>query len=348
MKILYGVQGTGNGHISRARRMADHLSQSNIQVDFMFSGRAPEHYFDMEIFGQYKTYRGLTFASKNGRLSYTKTALSNNIFRFAQDVRSINIAQYDLVITDFEPISAWAGKLRGKEVIGIGHQYAFGHPIPRAGDNFVSNLTMKLFAPATTSLGLHWAAFDSPILPPIIDTTLSLQTTSACEDKSSPIVVYLPFENQWQIQDELSRIGNQQFIIYSPELVDEEKGNLLLRKTSHNGFKRDLCRARGVICNSGFELISECLHLGLAILTKPQYAQTEQMSNAAALAQLGYAQTATKIDTSAVESWLNNLESDTRTIRFPDVASSICDWLINGRNKSAQMLSDELWAKTNY
>jgi len=34
MKILYGVQGTGNGHISRARVMSKALKQQNIDVDF--------------------------------------------------------------------------------------------------------------------------------------------------------------------------------------------------------------------------------------------------------------------------------------------------------------------------
>ena len=325
MKILYGVQGTGNGHISRARKMAECLKQRNVQAEFIFSGRDPDQYFDMEIFGQYRTYQGLTFASKNGRLSYTKTALSNNIFKFAKDVMSINIAEYDLILTDFEPISAWAGKLRNKKVIGLGHQYAFDYPIPRAGDNFISNITMKLFAPVTIALGLHWDAFDSPILPPIIDTTLKYRDDCSDADGSSPVVVYLPFENQQEIQNALLGIEKQHFIIYSPELIDEENGNLSLRKTSHDGFKRDLCRARGVICNSGFELISECLHLGLSILTKPQYAQTEQMSNAAALAQLDYAHVAMKIDNSTVTSWLDSLESGTRTIRFPDVADTISD-----------------------
>ena len=38
MKLLYGVQGTGNGHIARARIMAAALSQcSDIDVDFVFT-----------------------------------------------------------------------------------------------------------------------------------------------------------------------------------------------------------------------------------------------------------------------------------------------------------------------
>lgn len=45
MKILYGVQGTGNGHIARARAMSKAFESHDVQVDFLFSGRAPENTF---------------------------------------------------------------------------------------------------------------------------------------------------------------------------------------------------------------------------------------------------------------------------------------------------------------
>ena len=52
MKLLYGVQGTGNGHIARARIMAAALAKrSDVEVDFVFTGREPDKYFDMDVFG---------------------------------------------------------------------------------------------------------------------------------------------------------------------------------------------------------------------------------------------------------------------------------------------------------
>ena len=48
MKILYGVQGTGNGHIARARAMSEAFKAHEVQVDFLFSGREPDKYFSME------------------------------------------------------------------------------------------------------------------------------------------------------------------------------------------------------------------------------------------------------------------------------------------------------------
>ena len=69
MKILYGVQGTGNGHISRARMMAKHFADRNVEVDYLFSGRPAEQYFDMDCFGRYEIRHGLSFTTVDGRIN---------------------------------------------------------------------------------------------------------------------------------------------------------------------------------------------------------------------------------------------------------------------------------------
>ena len=81
MKILYGVQGTGNGHISRAREMARAFSALGADVDFLFSGRPDNRYFDMDEFGEYQIRRGLTFVTENGEVSRWKTLTSNHAWR---------------------------------------------------------------------------------------------------------------------------------------------------------------------------------------------------------------------------------------------------------------------------
>lgn len=344
MKILYGVQGTGNGHISRARMLARHFQYTDIDVTWLFSGRPRDNYFDMECFGDCLYRRGLTFHSEDGRVSYTKTAINNDPWAFISDVFSLDTTNYDCIVTDFEPITAWAGKRQGRKVIGLGHQYAFGHPIPRAGGNIIANSIIKLFAPATIPLGLHWHHFGSAILPPIIDPDATSQSPGrGLLAQGDKIVVYLPFENQAKVRQLLSPIEQYHFVIYSPELTDQAHEHISLRKTCLKGFKQDLATARGVICNSGFELISECLALGLPVLTKPQYGQMEQLSNAEALRTLGLASTLTELSTAAIECWLSNRPATKKIMQYPDVAKRIVEWLASGQRESAQALSQQLW-----
>ena len=75
MKILYGVQATGQGHISRARAMASALQQHDVEVTWLFSGRSAERLFDMEPFGDFEHRRGLTFATRAGNIRYLETCL---------------------------------------------------------------------------------------------------------------------------------------------------------------------------------------------------------------------------------------------------------------------------------
>lgn len=339
MKILYGIQGTGNGHLTRARILARHFSESDIEVTYLVSGRDADKFFAMEIFGDYLHRRGLTFHSENGAISYSKTAYKNNPLQFISEVLSLDVKGYDLIITDFEPVSAWAGRIHSVPVLGIGHQYAFEFAIPMAGENLLAKTVMRYFAPAKFSLGLHWHHFNSPILPPVIDIDISRQ---AAGGKKMKILVYLAFEDQTLIQQLLAQFPHYQFIIYAPQYSEKERGNLSLRGISLAGFKRDLQCADAVICNSGFELISECLQLGLPVLVKPVHKQMEQLSNSQALATLNYATTCQTLSFTVINQWLKSNRADLK-ITFPDVGKAIVQWLSLGRQESIQGLSSRLW-----
>ena len=227
MRIFYGVQGTGNGHITRARVMAKELYAAGIEVTFQFTGRPADKYFDMDIFNGYQLRTGLTFNTERGQVNYLKTALDAKPISFIKDVKSLDLTGYDLVISDFEPVTAWAAKNQKKPVLGIGHQYAFNHNIPRVGSDPLADQIMKYFAPADRGVGLHWHHFGQPILPPIIDTPETPK--SIIKNK---IIVYLPFEEQQEVITLLSPFENFDFHIYSPEVVASKFDHIICNPLS--------------------------------------------------------------------------------------------------------------------
>lgn len=339
MKILYGVQGTGNGHLSRARMMAKYFAQAGADVTYVFSGREREKFFNMEAFGDFHCYTGLTFSFNDGNISIWQTIKSNQFLRFFRDMKKLDVSQYDVIICDFEPVVAWAGKLAGKKVIGIGHQYAFSHDVPITGNNPMSDFIMRYFAPASLGLGLHWHHFNQPILPPIID--VDIQRSDSTDDKK--IVVYLPFEDQEKVTQLLNQSqSDYHFVQYSPDIKDGEQGKVRRFKTNLHGFKADLKSCSGVICNAGFELASECLHLGLPLLVKPLHGQMEQSSNALALQQLGYGQVMQNVTIEAIDHWLLQDKSH-NDIHYKNVAQRLVDWVLSGCHKTPEQLADELW-----
>lgn len=336
MKIFYGVQGTGNGHITRARMMAKALSEAGCDVTFQFSGRPADQYFDMEIFNDYHVKQGMTFNTHKGKVSYWKTAIQANVVDFIKDIKGLDLSGYDYVISDYEPITSWAAKRQNKPVIGIGHQYAFNHKIPRKGSDPIANQVMKNFAPADHGVGLHWHHFGQPILPPIIDTP-----QSPSETYRQKIVVYLPFEDQQDVQRHLAAFNDFEFHVYAPQPIESKYPHIVFKALSRVGFQNDLYDCAGIISNAGFELASESLQLGKKILAKPLHAQMEQISNAAALEELGYGHTMFNFDAKIIEQWLQN----PRAVRvtYPNVAKILVQWLVDGMPAMDSHFIEQVW-----
>lgn len=341
MKILYGVQGTGNGHIARARAMVKCLKQQGIEVDFLFSGRDESKYFSMQDFGEYRTRTGFSFVTQKGQVDYVKSAYANNPVRFWREVNSLDLSGYDLVLNDFEPVSAWAAKRQNIPSISISHQNAFRYSVPLKGANWFDKKLIEYFAPAQHHIGLHWYHFDQPILPPIV------HTHNESVEEESFILVYLPFESVAEITDLLLRFTNHHFICYHPDTIEHHNiDNLEFSPLSVESFQYHLNRCSGVIANGGFELPSEALTLGKKLLLKPLSGQFEQLSNVATLEELGLATSMEILDAAVVRSWLDDASAE--SVRYPNVAEAIVQWIQSGNWEDQTELTNELWERVDF
>ncbi|AIW15074.1 MJ1255/VC2487 family glycosyltransferase [Vibrio tubiashii] len=341
MKILYGVQGTGNGHIARARAMSKCLAEAGMEVDYLFTGREESKYFCMEQFGDFQTRRGLTFATDKGRVNYFKTCISNNLWQFWRDVSELDLSRYDLVLNDFEPVSAWAAKKQSVPSISISHQNAFRYSVPLKGASWLDKKVIKHFAPAQHHIGLHWYHFDQPILPPII------HTPSGDTVEEAFVLVYLPFESISDITELLLRFTSQHFVCYHPEVIEPKTiDNIEFMPLSLYSFQLHLQRCKGVIANGGFELPSEALTLGKKLLLKPLTGQFEQVSNVATLEDLGLATCMEILDAAVVRNWLD--ESSAESVNYPDVAEAIVAWIKQGDWEDKSALTESLWEKVDF
>ncbi len=336
MRILYGIQGTGNGHITRARAMASEFDKAGLAVDFLVSGRPRDQLFDMGGFGDFRHRDGLTFAVSDGRIRPLATMVKARPLAFLRDIRRLELERYDLVITDYEPITAWAARLKGIPSIGLGHQYAFEYPIPQYRGSAAQRTIMRQFAPARRKLGVHWHHFNAPILPPIAPVG---GRNSRLE--KGLIIVYLPFESTAAISFLLNAFPEYRFSIYHPDAPGVPDGHMTWHKPQREAFQDELHHCEGVICNAGFELASEVLQLGRKLLVKPVHGQPEQYSNTLALDLLGYGHTMHSLDAARVSRWLDSAEG--ARVIYPNVARGICEWLAAGAVADIGELSRSLW-----
>ncbi len=336
MKIFYGVQGTGNGHITRARVMAKELASAGFEVTYLFSGRSAADYVEMAMFKDYLCYSGLTFQFNKGEVQYLNTARNTRYGQFFKEIGSLDLGGYDLIISDFEPVTAWAAKKQGRKLIGIGHQYAFNYAIPKAGVDPIAAMILKYFAPVDVGIGLHWHHFGQPILPPMIEIPPLPKTL-----KKNKIIVYLPFETLDDIVELLKPFSDFDFHVYSNEKMTHDLAHIQCTPVSRHDFAQDFADSIGIISNAGFELPSEALLAGKKILVKPLHSQMEQISNAFALKQLGYGQTMFDLDRSVVEAWLD--DQKLIQVSYPNVAKIMVAWIAKGMPTLDQEYISSVW-----
>ena len=338
MKILYAVQATGNGHIMRAREMATSFKNHGIQVDWLFSGRDQAGFFDMQAFGDYKSFKGLSFNVKNNRLNFLKTIFNADFIRLYRDMKSVDLDQYDLLINDFEPITAWAAKSHPIQSIGLSHQAAFLYKIPFVKQNPLFDLIIKYYAPTKLPIGIHWQQFDRHIIPPII-----AKNPNEIEYKKQDIVVYLPFHSTDEIIKLFHDFAHYNFNIFHNDKPKGNFGHLTFHPFSRDEFSKYTAKCGGIISNAGFELPSEALQIGKKMLLEPMHGQTEQLANANMLKHYNWCQTATKIEAHHIKAWL---KSDTaQQIIWPNVADMLVQWIKADTPDNLPELSDRLWAQ---
>ena len=105
MNILYGVNATGNGHISRSRITISELKKRGHNVTVLFSGRNAEDFFDLDEFKPFIIKKGFTFVFKNGKLNVIRTLLNVDLIQFITDILTIK-KEYDLIIdTSFNKVT---------------------------------------------------------------------------------------------------------------------------------------------------------------------------------------------------------------------------------------------------
>ena len=167
MKILYAIQGTGNGHLARASEIIPHLEKHG-KLDILVSGTQADVSIPYSI--RYKKHgMGFIFGKKGG-VDIWQTLKTTRPLEFIKDVKNCPVEDYDLILNDFEPISAWACKLRKQPCIAISHQSAFYSdktPRPVKKKHF-PEWFMRNYAPTSNHVGFHFNEYDSFINTPII------------------------------------------------------------------------------------------------------------------------------------------------------------------------------------
>jgi uncharacterized protein (TIGR00661 family) len=316
--ILYGVNGEGSGHSTRAKDVIAHLQKQGHTLHVVSFDRGMRNLRESvpvtEIFGFRLTYI-------NNRVRYKRT-LASNLIKAPQAARSLKKLsrlveenKIDLVITDFEPMSCHVGHHKDLPIIAIDNQHAITNTtvaLPRGFKRDVAAVKMvtRMMTPHADAY-LVLSFFPAPskrrntfVFPPLLRQEILSAKPSSESKTGDHVLVYVTSPSK-----ELAALLKQvrcKFIAYGFG-IEGQQDNVLFKKPSMDGFLQDLVSAKAVVANAGFSLVSEALYLGKPYLAMPVQSQFEQTFNAYHIDKLGYGAWWEELSKEKIESFLFNL-----------------------------------------
>lgn len=318
---MYGIQGTGNGHISRSliiiEELAKHLGID--QIDLLISGSN----YSLTIPYQVKYhFEGLSFTyGAKGKISYFSSIRNLHLRKFKADIASIDFSSYKLIITDQEPITAWGAKKNEVPSLGIGNIYALENTSIRRllVYKYMTKLFQKLYCPVKNKLVFDFDKPNADTYYPILSADMK-----KCRIKDHHFtLVYLL---SYTLSDIIAVLSNQQlaeftFVVYTKEVSTPiQHQNLYLKPIAKNSFMKDLTNCSNVISTAGFQTIAEALFSKKNVLLIPIQGQPEQKANALLLKKYQVS-SIRKLQVKKIHNWLTKqgkssiqLQDDTEVI----------------------------------
>jgi uncharacterized protein (TIGR00661 family) len=282
-KILYALQGTGNGHVARAVALLPEL-QKHFDVDVLIAGNQTEVKLPIQPKWQLK---GLVFYyTSKGGIDYWTTLRKLQLFRFLWDISRLPVRDYQYVLNDFEAITAYACKFKKVPCISISHQAGVLSPqAPMPVKKDVLGLwILKNYAPTPQYLGFHFKKWGNFVMGPVVRPEIM----QAQPTDEGFYLVYLPAYSKTAIQDFLMQFPKSKFYVFHKSIVAaESEENIHWAPINGEEFMNRLVRCSGVLTSAGFETPAETLYLKKKLLVVPIKGQFEQACNAAGLRELG-------------------------------------------------------------
>jgi uncharacterized protein (TIGR00661 family) len=339
MKIFYAFSGHGHGHGVRSsvvikflRKLGHEVKAATYGQGLQFARQSKlSDVVEIEGFRQYYNKKGLSVGSTLLKFfSCSPKVIFSNLTKFRQ---IMEFFQPDLIISDFEPFSAYWAKWKDIPLIEINNQSIINLAklkIPaRYYVDYLGSaaLVVALFTPpAQANFILSFSPELTPIkkryrkntflVPPILREeifTLSRESTSLQRDPSREagsafMLVYQtsPVYQKKLIQT-LSQFPEIKFYIYNLNFKTSLSKNLIVKNFSEREFLNDLINCQAVIANGGFTLMSEAIYLGKPMLSWPIKNDFEQILNAILLEKSGYGKFVSTMNTQIFEEFLNNL-----------------------------------------
>ncbi|MFC2094818.1 glycosyltransferase family protein [Candidatus Bipolaricaulota bacterium] len=298
MRIVYGVQSTGMGHLARFAALKPLFDEDGHELLIIVSGpdKPPSYFLDLVGSSRYERMTGFGLADDGiGGISKRRTAgtFIGNMPELLSSLYSghklITAFNPDLIVSDFDPITG--SPMVAPSIFKVGISNSAMVHLPRidrlAGlrfERFNTNLAIKLCTSGVdVLLCCHFYPYDESCLPPILRP--DIHEVAASND--GHILVYHSFQGRLEsIIAFAERHKGREMVVYGYSTRPPNMPGNTRFETDGSRFIHDLASCDTYVGTAGFQSICEAFYLGKKIVVQPIDGHYEQKWNAAKLEEL--------------------------------------------------------------
>ena len=294
MKILFGVQTEGNGHITQAIATKQYLQSQGIEVTTAFAAkkkRGLSKYFTDEF--NVVDYDGFDFVFDSvGRVVIWKTILNNTfelprlIVSFIKICNIIRKEKPDAIFNYYEPlVGLTALFFKNIKYVSFGHQYAMDSIIyPRINGYIIQKLFLNIINKITSIrskiVALSYYEFNDDVMiasPPILRS----ESYSVSHKQEDFVLVYLMNEDMLpQLINQAEKYPDINIHCFTKLTKQyDELPNLKLFNLDGKLFQEKMKVCKAVVCSGGFETSAEAIYQNKPLLMIPMPNHYEQHAN---------------------------------------------------------------------
>jgi len=299
MRILFGCNSQGQGHLSTAATLVPLLEERGHEVRVVTSGFRPAEIYH---FRWHCHLPGLPYVLVRGKTDFRQTAINwfstlpKTCWAIRQVQRVVDEFEPELILSDFEPLTGSPFLKKKCEVISLCRQTALldpDVPLP-AGDHFAKRITgtmVRIYTMGTTQqFGYHYAPCSSRCLPPVIRK--ELYDLPNVEGKH--LFVYNYYHTGRRQLEDLMEWSQRRGVPvraygFQAEIPRGQHGLVLMQPDDRYQMLLDMSTCRAAIVTAGLMTPLEAFLLRKPVMAVPLEEQWEQYTNAWQLDQAGMA-----------------------------------------------------------
>ncbi len=321
-RIIYGASGEGLGHATRAHSVGAGLLARGHDVRFIASLKSAAYL--REIYPDRLTdIFGFALHFVNGKIHMGRTAidiLAKSLPSLRPTYRTISQLfrdfEPDLVVSDAEWFSSTLAWAERRPFISLDNQHLLTHcdadlPPGHRVHYWAARAFIRMgFSPGarrnlvTTFIRAPIRYQPTVLLPPIIRQ----RVREVSGKRGNYLVAYLGAQGGGQhLQNVLESFKDMPIRAYGFGL-SEQRGTVMYKPTSPEGFLLDLAGSNGVIATAGHSLISECLFLEKPMLLVPIQGQYEQELNGFHVERMGVGMNQKELSQNAMGRFVRDLD----------------------------------------